>query len=105
RTALPAPSDGTIKTGATLSSEQEERDNLLGEIASYRAAITAFNLGDGRSTLAYCQQALAHLSEQNLVARAEVAYAQSLAYHALGEIVTAVQSAREATALAQATGN
>ena len=102
---LPAPSKETAETGALLQSQRQERDNLLGEIASYRAIITAFNLGDGQSTLALCQEALAHLSAQNLVARAEVAYARSLAYYALGEILAAIQSAREATALEQAVGN
>jgi LuxR family maltose regulon positive regulatory protein len=105
RATLPAPTNGTAETGALPPSEREARDNLLGEIAAYRAAITAFNLGEGRSALAFCQEALAHLSEENLIARAEVAYAQSLAYYALGEIVTAIQSAREATPLAQAGGN
>jgi LuxR family transcriptional regulator, maltose regulon positive regulatory protein len=77
---------------------------LLGEIASFRAAVTAFTLGDGRSALAFCEEALAHLSPENLVGRTEVAYARSLAYHALGDIVPAIQSAREATAHAQAVG-
>jgi len=105
RATLPAPTNGTVEMRALPPSQRQERDNLLGEIAAYRAAITAFDLGEGRSTLAFCQEALAHLSEQNLVARAEVAYARSLAYHALGDIVAAIQSAREATALAQAAGN
>ena len=87
------------------SPEQHERDNLLGEIAAYRAIITGYYLGEGHSTLAFCQEALAHLSEQNLLARAEVAYAQSLAYHSFGDIVAAIQSAKEATALAQAAGD
>jgi len=105
RATLPAPMNTVAETGAPPSIEQLERDNLLGEIASFRAAATAFTLGDGHSTLAYYQQALAHLSAQNLVARAEVAYAKSLAYHALGDIKPPIQSAREATALAQAVGN
>lgn len=103
--APPAGTNGDAEKGALLSSEQQEWDNLLGEIASFRAAVTAFTIGEGHSTLAFCEEALAHLSEQNLVARAEVAYARSLAYHALGDIVPAIQSAREATALAQAVGN
>ena len=77
----------------------------MGEIVSFRAAVTAFTLGDGHSTLAFCEEALAHVSPQNLVARTEVAYAKSLAYYALGDIVPAIQNAREATALAQALGN
>jgi LuxR family maltose regulon positive regulatory protein len=102
---LPAPTSETTAAGAPLPSEQHERDNLLGEIASYRAIITGYYLGEGHSTLAFCQEALAHLSEQNLLARAEVAYAQSLAYHSTGDIVAAIQCTKEATALAQAAGD
>jgi LuxR family transcriptional regulator, maltose regulon positive regulatory protein len=95
----------TVETGAISLSEQHERDNLLGEIAAHRAIITGYHLGEGHATLAFCQKALAHLSEQNLLARAEVAYAQSLAYHSFGDIVAAIQSTKEATALAQAAGD
>src|SRR2546421_9148340 len=105
RAILPVPTSGDAETGALPLAEQREWDDFLGEVASFRAAVTAFTRGDGRSTLAFCEEALAHLSPQNLVARAEVAYARSLAYHALGNIVPAIQSAREATALAQAVGN
>ena len=93
------------KTAETGASPPPERANLSGEIASYRAIITGYYLGDGHATLAFCEEALAHLSEQNLVARAEVAYAQSLAYHSFGDIGAAIQSTMEATALAQAAGN
>ncbi len=98
----PAPTERITETGAR---PPQERDNLLGEIAAYRAIITGYYLGDGHATLACGQQALAHLSAQNLLARAEVAYAQSLASHSFGDVVAAIQSAREATALAQAAGN
>ena len=90
----PASANETTETGAPSITEQHERDNLLGEIASYRAIITGYYLGDGHSTLAFCQEALSHLSEQNLLARAEVAYAQSLAYHSFGDIVAAIQTRR-----------
>ncbi len=105
RGTSPALTNETAETGAVSLSEQHERDNLLGEIAAYRAIITGYYLGEGHSTLAFCQEALAHLSEQNLLARAEVAYAQSLAYHSFGDIVAAIQGAKEATALAQAAGD
>ena len=105
RGTSPVLKNGTAEIGAVSLSEQHERDNLLGEIAAYRAIITGYYLGEGHSTLAFCQEALAHLSEQNLLARAEVAYAQSLAYHSFGEIVAAIQSTKEATSLAQAAGD
>jgi LuxR family maltose regulon positive regulatory protein len=105
RGTSPALANETAESGAVALSEQHERDNLLGEIAAYRAIITGYYLGVGHSTLAYCQEALAHLAEQNLLARAEVAYAQSLAYHSFGDIVAAIQGTKEATALAQAAGD
>ena len=105
RATIPAPTNETADTGALPPSERSQWDNLFGEITAYSAIITGYYLGEGPATLAFCQQALAHLSEQNLLARAEVAYAQSLAYHSFGDIVAAIQSIREATALAQAAGD
>jgi LuxR family maltose regulon positive regulatory protein len=104
RATIPAPVNETADPGVRPPSDRSEWENLQGEIVAYRALITGYHLGDGPTTLALCQQALAHLSEQNLVVRAQVAYAQSLAYHALGDIVASIQSTREATALAQAAG-
>ena len=99
--------DAETALRATLppSSDHAEWENLLGEVAAYRAIITGYHLGEEHATLALCQEALAHLSEQNLVARAAVAYAQTLAYHYLGDIVASIQSSQEATALAQAAGD
>ncbi len=91
--------------GVSPSYARPEWNNLLGEIAAYRAFITGYYLGNGPATLAFCQDALAHLSAQNFVARASVAYARSLAYHSFGDIVASIQSTREATALAQAAGD
>jgi LuxR family maltose regulon positive regulatory protein len=83
----PSPINETTVAEVQLPSTQDEQENLLGEIAAQRAIMTGYYLGQGQSTLTFCQQALAHLSEQNLLARAEVAYAQSLAYHSFGDIV------------------
>ena len=105
RATSPASANETTEAGVPLSTEQQAPDNLFGEIAAYRAIIIGYHLGEGHSTLAFCQEALTHLSEQNLSARAEVAYAQSLAYYSFGDIVAAIQSTKEATALAQAAGN
>jgi LuxR family maltose regulon positive regulatory protein len=105
RTRLPTATNGNTTTEAHSLSEQREWDDLMGEIISFRAAVTAFTLGDGPSTLTLCNKALTHLSPQNLVGQTEVAYARSLAYHALGDIVPAIQWAREATAHAQALGS
>ena len=104
RAILSAATSADAEMKAPSLVEQREWDDLLGEIVAFRAAVTAFTLGDGHSTLAFCVEALVHLSPQNLVGQAEVAYARSLAYHALGDIVPAIQNAREATAYAQALG-
>ena len=99
--------DAETALQATLppSSEQAEWENLLGEVAAYRAIITGYHLGEEHATLALCQEALAHLPEQNFVARAAVADAQTLAYDYLGDIVASIQSSQEARALAQAVGD
>jgi len=102
---LRTPANGTAEAGVPLTSTQDERENLLGEITAQRAVITGYYLGQGPTTLTFCQQALAHLSQENLLARAEVAYAESLAYYSSGDIVAAIQSIRKATALAQAAGD
>ena len=96
--------DSASGTDAGSPSKRDEQENLLGEIAAYRAVIAGYHRGDGHATLAFCQQALAHLPDWNVAARAEVAYAQALAYHSFGEIVTATQSVMEAKTLAQASG-
>jgi LuxR family maltose regulon positive regulatory protein len=105
RNTFPTPANGTAETRVQLPSAQNERENLLGEIAAQRAIMTGYYLGQADTTLALCQQALAHLSHENLEARAEVAYAASLAYHSAGDIVAAIQSTKEAATLAQAAGD
>jgi LuxR family maltose regulon positive regulatory protein len=105
QTAFPTSANETTVAGALLSVTPDERENLLGEIAAQRAIMTGYYLGQADATLTFCQQALAHLSEQNLEARAEVAYAASLAYHSSGDIVAAIQSTKKAATLAQAAGD
>jgi LuxR family maltose regulon positive regulatory protein len=105
---FPTPTDGTAEAAepaGPLPSSGDERENLLGEIAAQRAIMTGYYLGQRDATLAFCQQALAHLSQGNLEARAEVAYAASLAHHAAGDIVAAIESTKEAALLAQAAGD
>ena len=99
---LRTPANGTTEAKVPLPSVQDEREKLLGEIAAQRAVITGYYLGQGHATLMFCRQALAHLAQENLLARAEVAYAESLAYYSSGDIVAAIGSIRKATALAQA---
>jgi LuxR family maltose regulon positive regulatory protein len=99
--ALGTPAYGTAEAKVPLPSAQDERENLLGEITAQRAVITGYYLGQGHATLTFCRDALAHLPHENLLARAEVAYAESLAYYSSGDIVPAIGSIRKATALAQ----
>ncbi len=101
---VPALAEETTAPGIPLS-ERLEWNNLLGEITAYRAIITGYHRGDGPAILALCQEALAHLSDQKLLVRAEVAYARSLAYHSFGDIVASIRCSRESTALTQAAGN
>ena len=105
RTIVPTSVGEVAETGVSPSSERSEWNNLFGEIAAYRALITGYHLGDGHITLAFCEEALVYLSEQNLVARASVAYAQSLAYYSIGDVSASIQCTREAIALAQAAGD
>ena len=91
-------------TDVISASEKDEQENLLGMIAAYRAIIAGYHRGDGQATLAFCQEALDHLPNWNVSALAEVAYAQALAHHSFGEIVAAIQSMKEALALAHSSG-
>src|SRR5260370_29782292 len=54
RAILLAPASENAETGALPLAEQQARDGLVGEIASFRAAVTAFTLGQSRSALAFC---------------------------------------------------
>jgi LuxR family transcriptional regulator, maltose regulon positive regulatory protein len=103
-TALRSTFNETASTDALSASEKDERENLLGMIAAYRAIIAGYHRGDGSATLAYCREALTHLPKQNRSARAEVAYAKALAYHSFGEIGAVIQNMTEAIALAQTAG-
>jgi LuxR family maltose regulon positive regulatory protein len=103
-TALWSTFNDRAGTDAISASEKDEQENLLGMIVAYRAIIAGYHRGDGQATLAFCQEALAHLPDWNVSARAEVAYAQALAYHSFGEIVATIQSMKEALVLAQTSG-
>ncbi len=102
---VPVPTDETAVPGTPPLFERTAWDNLLGEIIAYRAVITGYHRGEGPAALALCQEAMAHLSEQTILVRAEIGYAQSLAYFSFGDVVASIHCAREATALAQAVGN
>jgi LuxR family transcriptional regulator, maltose regulon positive regulatory protein len=102
---VPVPTDETTAPDTASLFERTAWDNLLGEIIAYRAIITGYNHSEGPATLALCQEAMAHLSEQNILVRAEIGYARSLAYYSLGDIVASIHCTRESTALAQAVGN
>jgi LuxR family transcriptional regulator, maltose regulon positive regulatory protein len=52
RARFPAATSVGAETGALPLTEQWEWDDIWGEIASFRAAVTAFTLGEGHSALA-----------------------------------------------------
>ncbi len=87
------------------SAEREEQENLLGEIAAFRAVLAIFQFGDAQAGLALGQRALSLFSPQSLTARADVLLVRATAHFADGEMGAASQSALEAERLAQATGN
>src|SRR5262249_49632577 len=80
--------------------EQASLDNLRGELFTLSAWLRMLN-GDGQAIRTLCQQALAHLSPVNRLARSDVLYLQSIADAFLGDLVPATQKALEAAALAQ----
>ena len=89
--------------GGAGSQGIEELRNVLGAILAFRAFIAGV-YGDASAALLLCQQALDHLSEQNLAVRAEVAVAEHMAYFSLGKFVPAIQKALGASTLFEAVG-
>ena len=103
--AAEAALTASLTETADASASREEQENLLGEIAGFRAVLAIFQFGDARAGLALCQRALSLFSPQSLAVRADVLLVQATAYFADGETGAASQSALEAERLAQATGN
>ncbi len=90
---------------ATLSAEEQSTlDDLRGELFTLRARMGVLD-GDGQEIHLLCQQALAHLSPANRLARLEVLFLQSVADFLLGDLVPATQKALEVAALAQEVGS
>jgi LuxR family maltose regulon positive regulatory protein len=85
---------------------RQEAQNLLGEVIAYRAHLRSY--GEyGEDALQLCQQALALLSKQNYLVRAEVASTllQAYYYSAANDAVAACHNGLEAGRLAQIAGN
>lgn len=80
------------------------QENILGEIEALQALVSSHYFGNGQKTLSLCNEALNHLSPQNVEVRAQVAAAQSLAAFSSGDLLTATQQMREASLLAQTAG-
>ena len=90
---------------ATLSVEkQASLDDLRGELYTLRGRMGMLG-GDGQEIHRLCQQALAHLSPANRLARSDVLYLQSIADALLGDLDPATQKALEGAALAQEMGS
>ena len=89
---------------ALPAEEQASLDNLRGELFTLRARMGVLE-GDGQKIHILCQQALAHLSPANRLARSEVLYLQGAADALLGDLGPATQKALEGAALAQEVGS
>ncbi|BCL83736.1 LuxR family transcriptional regulator [Ktedonobacteria bacterium brp13] len=101
-----------IQSGATPEAREEasaphpedhEHEQLLGEVAARRAIVAAL-YGDYEGALDRCQQALSHLSEQDIFQQSLVCAAQGQAAFGEGQILPATHSLLEAGALMRRTG-
>jgi LuxR family maltose regulon positive regulatory protein len=82
----------------------QNQENVLGEVIGWHALLRSIE--EDSKALTLCQQALALLSADNMVSRSLIAIAQSVAYlnSSANDAMGVVESARQATFLAQATG-
>lgn len=84
---------------------RRQYENRLGEIFTFRAIVQSHE-EDAHVALLLCQQALALLSTENLVARAFVAWAKKRALYisATNNAVAAIESGLQSSSLAQVAG-
>lgn len=94
----------TAALSAQDPSFREKQEQLLGEVLAFRAFLDGY-YGNGHATQEISQEALAHLTEDQYAARAQVTFAQFLAAYSQGEVGQAARYALEASTLAQAAGN
>ncbi|GHO94614.1 HTH-type transcriptional regulator MalT [Reticulibacter mediterranei] len=87
----------TDKTSASCKTQE----NLLGEIATFRAVQAIYQFGDAQTGLALCQQARTLFSPENLPLQSEALLVQAIAHFANGEMKGAYRSALQAEQLAQ----
>jgi LuxR family maltose regulon positive regulatory protein len=87
-----------------LPREWNERENLLGEIATFRAYYY-FLLGDEHPAQVWCQEALAHISPKKLAVGADVTFAQALAYYYTDQAAASTQRLLEAATFAKTVRN
>jgi LuxR family transcriptional regulator, maltose regulon positive regulatory protein len=100
-------STDTSSTNLALDTLQEQK-NLLGEVLTFRAWLQSIYMEeDGQSNISLCQRALTLLSEQNLIHRAQIEYAQVLTYFnsSANDVSAAVKCGLQASSLAQTAGN
>src|SRR5205807_4722174 len=84
---------------------RQKQENQLGEVFTLCALLQAFQ-ENAEAALPFCQQALALLSADNLIAHAFLAYIQLWVYFtsSLNDSVASIESGLQAISLAQATG-
>ena len=100
-TALTA---GATRPTSLSIAEGQEQDKLLGEILARRGLIAVY-YGESKMALTLCQQALAHLSEQDLYERAIVANIRAWISVVEDHSVETTERMLETGALMQAAGN
>jgi len=98
---IPADPSATQPVAQT----QQDQKELLGEVMATCAFLQSFQ-EDGQATLLLCQQALALLSAENLLARVLVGWSQLMAYYAssANNARVAIESGLQAVSFAKAAG-
>jgi LuxR family maltose regulon positive regulatory protein len=92
-----------LKTGQ-LDSSVAERTDILGEVATLRAAVAYFQR-DMPAAITLFRQALEHLPVDNLFLRGIIMQCLGAAYSWCGNVVEAIRTFDEASVISQATGN
>jgi len=86
------------------ASAQQEQENLLGEVITWRALLQCIWEDRGQAALSLCQRALVLLPERNALARGQVAWAQLEASYvsSANNAVAAIEYGLQGSFLAQA---
>lgn len=102
---LTMQTQGEVSHSTLALQQRKEQENLLGAVIAWRAFLRSYQEG-GQTALALSQRALALLSAQNYLVRAQVGMTQLNASYtsSANDAVAAVQSGLQALSLVQAAG-